>query len=88
MLTKTDDLLSERARTHGSWERTAQLSQSLKGVIDQAQLPARTLSKGQREAIDMILLKVSRIVCGNPNEPDHWDDCAGYAMLGKKSQGL
>lgn len=88
MLTKTDELLAERDKTHGSWERQAQLAQSLKMTIDVAQLPVRTLSKGQREAIDMICVKLSRIVCGNPNEPDHWLDISGYATLGQRSQGL
>jgi hypothetical protein len=35
----------------------------------------------QREAIDMIMVKLSRILCGDPNHKDHWDDIAGYAML-------
>jgi hypothetical protein len=26
-------------------------------------------------------MKMSRILCGNPNEPDHWRDIAGYATL-------
>lgn len=84
----TDALISERHKTHGSWEHQAQLSQSLKSAIDHAQLPVRTLSKGQREAIDMICVKLSRIVVGNPNEPDHWLDIQGYARLGEKSHGL
>lgn len=84
----TIELLSERGRTHGNWEVQAQLAQSLKSAIDHAQLPVRTLSKGQREAIDMICVKLSRIVVGNPNEIDHWVDIAGYARLGEKSQGL
>lgn len=84
----TDALITERNKTHGNWEIQAQLSQSLKSAIDHAQLPVRTLSKGQREALDMIMVKVSRIVVGNPNEPDHWADIQGYARLGEKSQGL
>jgi hypothetical protein len=35
----------------------------------------------QREALDMILHKIARIVNGNPNETDHWHDIAGYATL-------
>ena len=31
----------------------------------------------------MILLKIARIICGDPTYADHWDDIAGYAMLGK-----
>jgi len=37
----------------------------------------------QGEAIHMICVKLARIVCGDPNHADHWDDIAGYARLGK-----
>lgn len=84
----TDALIEERGETHGSWERQARLAQTLKGCITMTQEPIRTLSKGQREAIDMICVKLSRIVVGNPNEADHWRDIQGYARLGEKSEGL
>ncbi len=29
----------------------------------------------------MIAHKIGRIVSGNPNVQDHWDDIAGYAKL-------
>jgi hypothetical protein len=29
----------------------------------------------------MILMKLARVIAGNPNEPDHWRDIAGYAEL-------
>jgi len=34
-------------------------------------------------ALEMISLKLARIICGDPNFADHWDDIAGYAELGK-----
>jgi hypothetical protein len=34
-----------------------------------------------RESLDMISNKIARIVNGNPSEPDHWIDIAGYATL-------
>lgn len=33
----------------------------------------------------MILAKIARIVSGDPNHADHWDDIAGYALLGKSA---
>ena len=83
-----DTLIQERGRTHGDWSKQAQLAQSLKNCVRLAQEPIRTMSKGQMEAIEMILVKVSRICQGNPNEPDHWDDIIGYAKLGKMSDPL
>jgi hypothetical protein len=82
------EVLVERGKTHGNWEKQANLSQSMKACFDLAQQPIRTLSKAQRDAVDMIIVKLSRIGVGNPNEPDHWLDIQGYAKLGEKSEGL
>lgn len=35
----------------------------------------------QREALDLIANKLSRILNGNPDIIDHWIDIAGYALL-------
>ena len=83
-----DTLIQERGRTHGDWSKQAQCAQSLKNCIRRAQEPIRTLSKGQMEAIEMVCVKISRIVCGDPNNPDHWTDIIGYATLGKDSPEL
>jgi hypothetical protein len=76
------ELTSERGKTHGDWMKQSNLARNLKAAINMA-YPETGLYAYQEEALDMILVKVSRIVCGNPNEPDHWDDIAGYAYLGK-----
>jgi hypothetical protein len=39
------------------------------------------LSAVQKEALDMICSKISRILSGNPDFPDHWLDIEGYARL-------
>lgn len=82
------EVLAERGKTHGNWEKQAQLSQAMKHCVDLSQDPFKTLSKAQREALDMIIMKISRIVAGNPNEPDHWLDIQGYAKLGQNSDGI
>ena len=82
------EILVQRGKTHGNWEKQAQLAQSMKACFDLAQEPIRTLSKAQREAVDMILMKLSRIGVGDPNEPDHWLDIQGYAKLGQNSDGI
>jgi hypothetical protein len=33
----------------------------------------------EREMVDMILHKIARMVCGDPDHPDHLDDIIGYA---------
>jgi hypothetical protein len=35
----------------------------------------------QVEALEMIAHKIGRILSGDPNHQDHWDDIAGYAKL-------
>lgn len=76
-------LLAERGKTHGDYHTHATITQSLKAVIYSAQLRdgCVRLNDSQREAIDMIAHKLGRILAGNPNHRDHWDDIAGYATL-------
>jgi hypothetical protein len=73
------NVLKERARTHGDYNRTARLAQDLKTRI---RAEDHRLSHAQLEALEMICVKMARIVCGNPDEPDHWIDVQGYAALG------
>jgi hypothetical protein len=42
------------------------------------------LSDAQAEALDLISLKISRILSGMADHGEHWDDLGGYAGLGKK----
>lgn len=75
-------LTTERKSTHGDWMQQSRCGNELKGVL-RGISNWNDLLPHQQEALDMIATKMSRIVCGNPNEPDHWDDIAGYAHLGK-----
>lgn len=88
-MSSTEKLISTRETTHGPWEVTAQVSHNLKECFRaQAQLACaheqvyNSLSPQREEAIEMILTKIARIISGNPDEPDHWNDIAGYAYLG------
>jgi hypothetical protein len=73
-------IITERAKTHGDYRLQAKLSQDLKTRIRQE---GGNLSPQQLEALEMICVKIARITCGNPCEADHWQDIAGYALLGK-----
>jgi hypothetical protein len=42
------------------------------------------MSERQCESLDMIAMKMARIMSGDPSEPDHWQDIAGYALLAIK----
>ena len=82
MTQKTEQLLEERAETHGSFENNARISQALKRLFNHED-PVYT--DVQREALDMIALKLSRILSGHAYFKDHWDDIAGYAKLVSES---
>lgn len=68
--------LADRQKTHGDFQQVAKVAESLMNNIE-----FQRLSASQSFAVRMIVGKLARIVCGNPNEPDHWHDIAGYARL-------
>ena len=79
-----NELTEQRKSTHGPWALQADTAQRLKFSIKAGLVGGRPkLSASQAEAVDMILVKISRIVSGDPNEADHWDDIMGYAKLGR-----
>ena len=79
-----DQTLTSRAKTHGDFTVTADISQAQKDFF-RAQDGYLKLNLEQREALDMIAGKIARILSGNPNEPDHWHDIGGYAKLAENS---
>ena len=72
--------LAERRKTHGDFSANAEISQKLKDVCRQTAGWGR-LSYAQKEALDYHFGKIGRILSGNPDEPDHWRDIAGYSTL-------
>jgi hypothetical protein len=74
------DILSEREPTHGRFQESAELAQNLKYRMAEAPNWGILLSD-QRQALEMIATKISRILCGDRNLVDSWEDIAGYAIL-------
>lgn len=73
--------LEDRQKTHGDFGTHAYITQQLKSVLNTHQAWNNNLSESQREALEMILHKIGRIMAGNPDFHDHWHDIAGYATL-------
>lgn len=73
-------LLEARQSTHGSFEQNALFSQDIKGLM-RATKGWQRLTHVEREAMDMIALKFSRILSGKSLEKQHWEDVVGYANL-------
>lgn len=82
MTTDINALLAKREKTHGSYLLHARVTQDLKRVISHhvADLDRR-MDDDMAETLAMIAHKIGRIIAGNPDEPDHWRDIAGYAQL-------
>ena len=81
---EVQQILKERQQTHGDYSAVAAITHQIK----QAHRSGPTynlLTIEQREALDMLAVKQARIVCGDSNYPDHWNDIEGYAKLGSLS---
>lgn len=74
-----ETILNERESTHGNFKRCAEISQKIKSLFG---LYADDLNDQQREALEMIAVKIARILNGGHNHTDSWLDIAGYAQLG------
>lgn len=74
-----DQVIADRAKTHGSFEQTGACAQLVKDTM--RKFGWEKLALDQREALDMIAQKVARILTGDPFEPDHWKDIGGYARM-------
>lgn len=82
LLDEPKALTNERRRSHGDWLEQARVGLNLDHAAQDSNGYAR-LKPYQRKSVDMILVKLSRILSGDPNHADHWDDIGGYAHLGK-----
>ena len=75
-----EKIIYDRAKTHGDFKKVALMSQQLKSVLAQGDNWTK-LTDQQREAIEMICPKLSRIMFGNNHSSQHWEDISGYALL-------
>ena len=82
METDVDQVLDSRAKDYGKFIEGAEIMQMLKRLVhNYIEDRGTPLAFDQREAIDMIIHKMGRIINGNPDKVDHWVDIAGYATL-------
>ena len=80
--TDIDETLDNRAKDYGKFIQGAEIMQMLKRMVhNYIELRGTKLAFDQREAIDMIIHKLGRIINGNPDKVDTWVDFAGYAKL-------
>ena len=82
---ETEQLLKERSSVHGKASNQFSIAQHIKKLF-KAQLNIDKFHGYEdyemaHETLDMIAVKLSRILVGDPNHKDHWDDIAGYAKI-------
>lgn len=79
---EVDATLIVRDQTHGAYHDVASLYCGLKGTIsDFVRKEGKLIPTDVEMSLDMILVKIARIVAGNPLFHDHWHDIEGYARL-------
>jgi hypothetical protein len=75
-----ENTLAERGSRYGKFTTQGQISQGLKDYM-RACNGWSNLTPAQKEALDMVQHKISRILNGDPNYADSWHDIVGYAKL-------
>lgn len=77
-----NEVLAERGKEYGSFSAQAQITQTLRNAAHRfAADHGKVFNSDQALALDMIFVKLGRILSGNPNYVDNWVDIAGYAKL-------
>ena len=77
---KLASVLSERGSRYGTLMGNATISQGLKEILHNS-TNWEAMPPDMREALDMIVHKISRIVEGDFNYDDSWIDISGYSTL-------
>jgi len=80
-------IITKRQRTHGVYKDQSTLTQAIKTTFRTGK-NWNFLNDGQREALEMIAVKIARTLSGDHNYRDHWDDIVGYGQLGTDSCAL
>lgn len=81
MTNKVDEILEERGKRYGKFTGHAKITQAIKHTLAYDQEKWHKLTDDKKEALEMIAHKIGRILNGDPEYDDSWDDIAGYAKL-------
>jgi len=75
-----ESILQARGERYGAFADNALVAQQIKHALKLGP-NVLCLADDQMEALHQIASKISRIVTGDPDYVDNWDDIAGYAKL-------
>lgn len=79
-MTTIAQILEQRKNQHGDLLTQSTVSQGLKDAMRNNPKWIE-LKPDQKESLEMIVHKIARILAGDPNFVDHWDDISGYSIL-------
>lgn len=79
MADKTGEILAERGSTYGDFTDQSRIEQTLMDTL-MAEPGWQGLQPFERSAMQMICVKMARVVNGKPHE-DNYRDMSGYATL-------
>jgi hypothetical protein len=75
------DILKERGTTHGAFKDNSETFLALWKVVESSRNYEKGLDDVKKFGLMMILGKVSRLLSGDSDHIDNYDDIAGYAIL-------
>ncbi len=75
-----DATLAERGTRYGDFAAHADITQEMKDTMRKREGWCR-LAPDQKEALEMVVHKIGRIINGDPDYADSWHDIAGYVRL-------
>lgn len=82
MSSTIDGILDDRGSRYGNYLEQTKITNELLRVIDTSLRERnKSLQPDQADAMNMIAVKISRIINGDPDYADNWKDIAGYATL-------
>lgn len=79
-MTDVNEILDARGSRYGDFADNAYTTQYLKEFF-RTHDSWRQMKRYQKESLEMIAHKIARILNGDPNYDDSWNDIAGYATL-------
>lgn len=79
-----DETLAARGEHYGDFRETFAVIQRIKAAL-QTGSGWHAMSMERREALEMIAVKMGRLVSGDSGHADSWHDIAGYARLVEQS---
>lgn len=83
-MAQVNETLEERGKKYGNYRDQTEIIKNVENAIHGsggAGVKWLEMAPDQKDALYMIIVKMSRILNGDPDYSDNWHDIAGYATL-------